>query len=50
MLLRESVQQGQRVSQLVLPDLFQADMVRTYHDYLGQQERVRTLSLLKRLF
>ena len=50
MLLRESVQQGQKVSQLVVPVKFQTDMVRTYHDYLGHQGRVRTLSLLKILF
>ena len=34
-LLKESVQQGQKVSQLVEPVNFQTDMVRTYHDNLG---------------
>ena len=47
-LLRESVQQGQKVSQLVVPEKFQTDMFRAYHDDLGHQGRARTLSLMKR--
>ena len=34
-LLRDSVQQGQKVSQLVLPEKFQTDMFKAYHDGLG---------------
>ena len=47
MLLRESVRQGQKVSQLVVPEKFQTDMFRAYHDDLGHQGRARTLSLIK---
>ena len=47
-LLRESVQQGQKVSQLIVPQKFQTDMFRAYHDDLGHQGRVRTMSLMKR--
>ena len=36
-LLRESVQQGQKVSQLVVPEQFQTDMLRAYYDDLGHQ-------------
>ena len=42
-LLRNSVQQGQKVSQLVLPEKFQADMFKAYHDDLGQWGRALTL-------
>ena len=43
MLLRESVQQGQKVSQK-----FQTDMLRAYNDDLGHQGRARSLSLINR--
>ena len=46
MLLRESVQQGQKVSQLVVPEKFQTDMLRAYHDDLGHQGRACTLSIM----
>ena len=46
-LLRESVEQSQWVSQIVT-EKFQTDMFRAYHDDLGHQERARTLSLMKR--
>ena len=48
MLLRESVQQGQKVSQLVVPEKIRTDMFRAYHDDLGHQGRARTLNLMKR--
>ena len=48
MLLRESVQQGQKVSQLVVPEKFQTDMFRAYHDDLGHQGRAQSMSLMKR--
>ena len=47
-LLRESVQQCQKVSQLVVPEKFQTDMFRAYHDDIGHQGRARTLSPIKR--
>ena len=47
-LLRESVQQGKKVSQLVVPEKFQTDIFMAYHDDLGHQGRARTLSLMKR--
>ena len=46
--LRESVQQGKKVSQLVVPEKFQTDIFRAYHDDLGHQGRARTLGLMKR--
>ena len=48
-LLRESVQQGQKVLSLLCLS-FRLIWFRTYQDNLGHQGRVRTLSLLKRLF
>ena len=51
MLLRESVQQGQKVSQLVVPEKFQTNMFRAYHDDLGHKGQACTLSLMtRRLF
>ena len=47
-LLRESVQQGQTVKQLVVPESLREDMFKAYHDDLGHQGRDRTLSLMKR--
>ncbi|MEW8316224.1 MAG: reverse transcriptase domain-containing protein [Candidatus Thiodiazotropha endolucinida] len=48
LLLRETVQQGQKVKQLVVPERLRIDMFRAYHDDLGHQGRDRTLSLMKR--
>ena len=47
-LLRVSVQQGQTVKQLVVPQSLRVDMFKAYHDDLGHQGRDRTLSLMKR--
>ena len=50
-LLRESVGQGKKVSQLVASEKFQTDMFRAYHDDLGHQGHARTQSLMiRRLF
>ena len=47
-LLRESVQQGQKVSQLAVPEKFPTDMFRAYHDDLRHQGSAHTLGLKKR--
>ena len=47
-LVRESVQQGQKVKQLVVPEKLRSDMVKAFHDDLGHQGWDRTLSLMKR--
>ena len=47
-LLRYSVQQSQKVSQLVVPEKFKTDMFRAYHDDLGHQVHARTLNLMER--
>ena len=48
MLLKESAQQGQKVSQLVMPEKFQTVMLRAYHDDLGHRGRAHALSPMKR--
>ena len=48
LLLRETIQQGQKVKQLVVPERLRIDMFKAYHDDLGHQGRDRTLSLMKR--
>ena len=48
LLLRETVIQGQKVKQLVVPEKLHMDMFKAYHDDLGHQGRDRTLSLMKR--
>ena len=47
-LVRESVQQGQKVKQLVVPEKLRSDMVKAFHDDLGHQGPDRTLSVMKR--
>ena len=47
-LLTESVQQGQKVKQLVVPEKLRLDMFKAFHDDLGRQGRDRTLILMKR--
>ena len=47
-LLRESVQQGQKVKQLVVQEKLRSDMVKAFHADLGHKGRERTLSLMKR--
>ena len=41
-------QQEKQTQQLVLPDKFRDELFKAYHDDLGHQGRVRTLSLMKR--
>ena len=47
-LLRESVQQGQKVKQLVVQEKLRSDMVKEFHADLRHKGRERTLSLMKR--
>ena len=47
-LLRESVQQGQKVKQLAVPEKLHSEMVKSFHDDLGHQGYNCTLNLMKR--